>query len=81
MARKVGDPALFVRVAATLLEFDGDDGLARDAAASVQQILLALPDETMRRQFAEAQPVRLIHPVHSSWNKQFNHREHKEHKD
>lgn len=60
IARTLSDPAMFVRVASLLLELDGDDPLARDAAAAVKQILAELPEAGMRRQFTEAEPVRRI---------------------
>jgi tetratricopeptide (TPR) repeat protein len=59
-ARPVGDPALFLRPATELLSVDGDDVLAAEAGAAVQQISAALPDVDMRRRFASADPVRMV---------------------
>lgn len=60
LARGLGDPALFLRAAAWLLEVDGDDALATEAHAAVERIIGALPDEGMRRRFKAAEPVRLV---------------------
>jgi tetratricopeptide (TPR) repeat protein len=60
LARKVGDPALFVRPAAALLPVDGDDALAAEGRAVVNRIASALPDAEMRRRFERAEPVRVI---------------------
>lgn len=49
-----------MRVASPLLELDGTDALARETSATVPQILAELPEEGMRRQFAEAEPVKRI---------------------
>jgi tetratricopeptide (TPR) repeat protein len=59
-ARQLGDPAMFLRIAAALLAIDGSDSLAAEAGATVQQILAVLPDETMRQRFEAADPVRLV---------------------
>jgi len=48
LARKVGDPAQFVRAASGLLALDGDDALAAEASAAMARIARALPDARMR---------------------------------
>ena len=55
----IGDPALFLRVAASLLSIEGDDTLLAEARAAVERIREALPEE-LRRRFVEAEPVRLV---------------------
>ena len=60
LARPVGDPALFLRPATTLLSLDGDDALAAEARAAVERITAALPDPELRRRFVEAEPVRRL---------------------
>jgi tetratricopeptide (TPR) repeat protein len=58
-ARMIGDPALFLRVAAALLAIEGDDTLLAEAKAAVERIREALPD-SLRRPFVETEPVRLV---------------------
>jgi tetratricopeptide (TPR) repeat protein len=60
LARTMGDPALLLRVAATLLPIEGDLALAADAAAAIKRISTALPDAEMRRRFAAADAVRIL---------------------
>lgn len=60
LAGPVGDPALFVRVTADLLEIDGDDTLARAAATIVTDILGAVPEPRMRDLLIASAPVRSI---------------------
>src|SRR5262245_23911105 len=60
LTRPVGDPAMFLRVALSLLAIDGDDELAAEAQVAEQRIAAALPDEELRRRFAVAEPVRLL---------------------
>jgi class 3 adenylate cyclase/tetratricopeptide (TPR) repeat protein len=60
LARPQGDPALFLRSVAALLELDGDDDLAAEARATAGRILARLPTEEMRERFRAAEPVRLI---------------------
>jgi hypothetical protein len=62
LARPAGDPALFVRVAGTLLAIDGNDELAADAQAAAERIVAALPEPAMRRRFVSAAPLRLARP-------------------
>jgi tetratricopeptide (TPR) repeat protein len=59
-ARALGDPAMRVRLAAALLALNGDDELAAETAATVEQIVAALPDPTVRQRFEEAEPVCLV---------------------
>jgi hypothetical protein len=54
LARRVGDPALFVRVPAGLLAVDGDDALAAEAGVAARRIAGALPDERVRGCFEAA---------------------------
>jgi tetratricopeptide (TPR) repeat protein len=60
LARPVGDPAMFLRTAAMLLQVEGNDALAGEARAAVDRIAGALPDGEMRRQFESAEPVRSV---------------------
>jgi tetratricopeptide (TPR) repeat protein len=60
LARAMGDPAQFLRAAALLLPLAGDDLLAAEARATVERMASALPDETLRRRFREAEPVRSL---------------------
>ncbi len=60
LARRMGDPAMFLRVSSTLLAIEGDDLLLSEARAAAQRILAALPDEGMRRSFLAAEPVRRL---------------------
>src|SRR6266576_1343157 len=59
-ARKVGDPALQVRVLAPLLQMIGDDNLLHQLRAIVGNVLAALPPDS--RQAFERAPV-LLTPV------------------
>jgi class 3 adenylate cyclase/tetratricopeptide (TPR) repeat protein len=58
LARAMGDPALFLRAAFTLLRIDGDNGLLAEAQATARAILAELPTEDMRHKFLAAEPVR-----------------------
>jgi class 3 adenylate cyclase/transcriptional regulator with XRE-family HTH domain/tetratricopeptide (TPR) repeat protein len=60
LARPVGDPALFLCAAAARLAIDGDDLLAAEASLASKGILLALPNDAMRRRFEDAEPVQLL---------------------
>jgi tetratricopeptide (TPR) repeat protein len=60
LARGMGDPAIFLRAAAALLQLDGSDALADEARQAVQRITAALPDDSMRRAFEAAEPVRIL---------------------
>jgi tetratricopeptide (TPR) repeat protein len=51
-ARETGDPALFLRVAATRLAVAPDEQLAGDAAAVSARVAQSLPDGPMRQAFA-----------------------------
>jgi tetratricopeptide (TPR) repeat protein len=59
-SRSIGDPALIVKVAASLLAIERDDALAREAYGIVQRISAALPNDEMRRLFEAAEPVQQI---------------------
>ena len=60
VARPVGDPSLFLRAAVALLDLDGDDVLAAEAAATVGRIACTLPDARMRDCFESGLPRSLI---------------------
>ena len=60
LARRIGDPALFLRGVSVLLGVDGNDALAAEAHDAVQRILAALTDETIRQAFEAAEPIRAI---------------------
>lgn len=60
LARRIGDPASFLRTATALLEMAGDDALLSEARATAKKILTALPDEEMRQRFLAAEPVRAL---------------------
>jgi class 3 adenylate cyclase/tetratricopeptide (TPR) repeat protein len=62
LARKMGDPALFLRAATTLLTVAGDDSLLQETRSTAQRIRDELEPE-MRRQFESADPVRLLGPL------------------
>ena len=59
-ARKLGDPALLLHIAAALLGIEGDSTTLAEASATVGRILSSLPDEAMRRRFEEAPSVQLV---------------------
>lgn len=60
LARKMGDPALFLRCVSVLLALGGSEAVAAEAEAAVHRIAAALPDNTLRRSFESAE---LIHGV------------------
>ncbi len=60
LARPVGDPALFLRPAAFLIDLDGNDALLAEVRATAKGILKALPAEEMRQRFANAEPLRVL---------------------
>src|SRR5262249_55979662 len=60
LARRMGDAPLFLRAAVPLLELDGDDALAAEAAATAQRIASALDDQRMRNCFENALPRSLF---------------------
>lgn len=57
LARRLGDPALFLRLAGPLYDLGGDAALAAEARAAVDRIAQALPDAELRRRFEAAHPV------------------------
>jgi tetratricopeptide (TPR) repeat protein/predicted Ser/Thr protein kinase/DNA polymerase III delta prime subunit len=65
IARRVEDPALLLHALDALLAFDGNDELAVEARALSDRIVVALPDETMRRRFTESEAVQRIR--RASW--------------
>jgi hypothetical protein len=60
LARTMGDPALFLRAASTLLATEGDDALLAETRTTARSIKAELPNERMRRCFEAAEPVRLL---------------------
>jgi class 3 adenylate cyclase/tetratricopeptide (TPR) repeat protein len=61
-ARKMGDPALFLRAATTLLSTAGEDSLLQETRATAQRIRGEL-DTEMRRQFESAEQVHMLGPL------------------
>jgi tetratricopeptide (TPR) repeat protein len=64
-ARKMGDPALFLRIAITLLTTEQEDSLLQEVRATARRIRDEL-DMEMRRHFESAEPVRLLGPLDGS---------------
>jgi class 3 adenylate cyclase/tetratricopeptide (TPR) repeat protein len=62
LARAMGDPALFLRVATTLLTTTQEDSLLQEARATARRIRDEL-DTRMRQHFESAEPVRLLGPL------------------
>jgi ATP/maltotriose-dependent transcriptional regulator MalT len=60
VARPVGNPAMLVRLAASLLAVEGDAALATEARQAADRVLGALPNEDMRRSFEAAEAVQLV---------------------
>ncbi len=60
LAHPVGDPAMFLRAAASLLALDGDDALLAEARSTARRITETLPNEEMIRCFTLAEPVRVL---------------------
>jgi tetratricopeptide (TPR) repeat protein len=58
-ARPVGDPALFLRVAAALLAIEGDDRLLAETQATVERMAAVLPDD-LRQVFLGSESARLV---------------------
>jgi hypothetical protein len=58
--RKVGDPALLLRVIGTWLGLEGTDDLLAEARQLAQTIVSRLPNDALRRRFESAEPVRSI---------------------
>ena len=54
---------MLLRVAATLLDIEGDDVLLAEARRTAQRILVALPDEQLRRCFLASELVRTLGPM------------------
>jgi tetratricopeptide (TPR) repeat protein len=63
MIRAIGDPAIFLRVATSLLAIEGDDALLAETQAMAQRIIANLPDEEMRRRFEAAEPVLMLNKL------------------
>lgn len=60
LARRLGDPALFLRLAGPLLDLGGDGALAAEARAAVDRIAQTLPNAELRRRFESARPIRFV---------------------
>lgn len=60
IARRLANPALYVMIAADLLELEPDDEVAMQARASVDRVLAHLSDPVLRERFLRAQPVRTV---------------------
>lgn len=60
IARRVGDPALFLRAAAAQLALDGDDALAAEARATFDRIVAALPTPELRASFEASDTARRV---------------------
>jgi tetratricopeptide (TPR) repeat protein len=58
LARQMGDPALFLRAASVLIALHETEALAVETQATAQRIVAALSDDTLRRSFEAAEPVR-----------------------
>jgi tetratricopeptide (TPR) repeat protein len=65
LARTLGDPALFLRLATALLAFDGDEALEAEARLTMERVLAALPEGETRRAFLAAAPLRLLLARHA----------------
>jgi tetratricopeptide (TPR) repeat protein len=61
-ARTMGDPALFLRAATTLLTTTGEDSLLHETRATARRIVDEL-DTGMRRQFESAEQVQMLGPL------------------
>lgn len=60
VAERTGDPAVLLLALDALLELDGTDELANRARVVADAMDADLPDDIMRRSFAEAEVVRRI---------------------
>jgi hypothetical protein len=63
LARPVGDPAMFLRPAVSLLALDGNDQLLAETRTMARRIIAALPDEEMIRRFKAAESVGVLSPL------------------
>ncbi len=66
VARPIGNPAMLVRLAASLLAVEGDAAVAAEAREAADRVLGALPDEGMRRSFQAAEAVKLVYGLTDS---------------
>src|SRR5262249_42667277 len=57
IARRIGDPALFVRIATTLLDLEGTDELLLETRTTAQRIAAEIPTSETRLRFEQAEPV------------------------
>jgi len=60
LARRVGDPAMLLRVITALLPIAGDDALLTEGRAVGAKIIAELPTPEMRQRFEAAEPVRQL---------------------
>ena len=58
--RRIGDPSLYLNVAAALLAVEDDAALAHEAYTTAQRMSAALPNDRMRLIFEGAEPVQRI---------------------
>jgi DNA-binding NarL/FixJ family response regulator len=65
VVRPVGSPAMLLRAAAALLAVEADAALAADARLAADQVLTNLTTAGMRRNFSDADAVRLIYRLTS----------------
>jgi len=63
LARRLKDPAMFLRVATILLQMDGDDALLQEARSTASRDLAALPDGQLRERFQDAEVVHGLGPI------------------
>jgi ATP/maltotriose-dependent transcriptional regulator MalT len=64
VARGTGDPAMFVRAAATMLRVEANASLASEAHHTIARILGAVSNPRMRRCFEDSETVQFIHSMH-----------------
>jgi class 3 adenylate cyclase/DNA-binding SARP family transcriptional activator len=60
IGRSIGDPAIFLRVATSLLAAAGDDDLLAETQAAARRISAALSDEAIRRHFEAGEPMQVL---------------------
>jgi DNA-binding SARP family transcriptional activator len=60
LARRLDDPALFLRLAGQLLELGADEGLAVETSAAIRRIRSAVSNPELLRVFEAAEPLRAL---------------------
>jgi len=63
IAKRLGNPALHVMVAAALLELEPDEAVAEEARGAVHRVLASLSDPVLQQRFLGADPVAVIAAV------------------